>query len=64
MSPQPRTAAKPAAPALAGKVALVTGAATGIGKAIAFTVCRPRIVCSARFSSSELIGQLRWARPA
>jgi NAD(P)-dependent dehydrogenase (short-subunit alcohol dehydrogenase family) len=35
MSHQPRTAAKPAAPALAGKVALVTGAATGIGKAIA-----------------------------
>jgi 3-oxoacyl-[acyl-carrier protein] reductase len=35
MSHQPRTAAKSAAPALAGKVALVTGAATGIGKAIA-----------------------------
>ena len=35
MSHQPRTAAKPAAPALVGKVALVTGAATGIGKAIA-----------------------------
>jgi NAD(P)-dependent dehydrogenase (short-subunit alcohol dehydrogenase family) len=35
VSHQPRTAAKSAAPALAGKVALVTGAATGIGKAIA-----------------------------
>ena len=35
MSHQTRTAAKPATPALAGKVALVTGAATGIGKAIA-----------------------------
>jgi 3-oxoacyl-[acyl-carrier protein] reductase len=35
MSPQPRTAAKSPAPPLAGKVALVTGAATGTGKAIA-----------------------------
>jgi len=35
MSHLPRPAARPAAPALAGKVALVTGAATGIGKAIA-----------------------------
>ena len=35
MSHLPRTAARPAGPALAGKVALFTGAATGIGKAIA-----------------------------
>jgi NAD(P)-dependent dehydrogenase (short-subunit alcohol dehydrogenase family) len=35
MSHQPRTAAKPAAPAPAGKVTPVTGAATGLGKAIA-----------------------------
>ena len=35
MSHQPRTAAKPAAPTLVGKVALAAGAATGIGNAIA-----------------------------